>query len=72
MTKLLDGSGFFTNLVSPRELGMVNFIKYARIGRARRWLFYYRMIKDIRYFTLQEEGKSWSILRAILWVHRCT
>lgn len=72
MTKLPDGSAFFTNTVGPREPGVVNIIKYTKIGYARRWLFYYRMIDDIRYFTRQEEGKSWSILRAILWVYRCT
>lgn len=43
MHELPDGSGFFIGSVGPREPGIINFLKYRKVGCARMYLFRWRM-----------------------------
>ena len=47
MYRLPDGSGFFTGIVGPREPGIINFLKYRKVGCARMWLFKWRMFWSV-------------------------
>jgi len=49
MHQLPDGSGFFVGTVGPREPGFINFLKYRKVGCARRWLFVWRMYHTARH-----------------------
>lgn len=70
MRKLPDGSGCFTNIIGPREPGLMNWLKYEKIGRARRWLFVWRMYNSARILSA-EEGRLMSPWRCLVYAVTC-
>lgn len=65
MRVLPDGSSCFTGIVGPRGPGFINFIKYEKIGRARRWLFVWRMLHTARSLSRSEPEGQWGWLRCL-------
>lgn len=54
ITKLPDGSGFFTMTFDRRPAGFINWLKYTEskhpphYARARRWLYFWRNFRTAR------------------------
>ena len=72
MNVLPDGSAFFVGTVGPREPGLLNFLKYSRCGRARRYLFVWRMFWDAMRLSRQPGmGPAMSPFRALRWAITC-